>query len=362
MERKTAKLKMRRDSLTLVLRRAFVPLGVIVAIMISLARAHAADHDTNKHDADKTETAVKITESIDRTTTKVLEPIVLTLAVVAPVDSEIDFHDAPETLGAFQVVGVTDSPGLPLLGDANRGQRRWTRRLVLETLQVGEQEIPSIEVTYTAGDSAASKPRVLRTQPMTIQVESVLTGDDQPHAFRPMKDKMVVPPPQKSSRSIAGILTIAVLGLGLLAIVIRLQFRKRATASAVALQRLSALDARRNSSEFDPKWSYVELAGIARDFVISRDGMNPLVMTTDEVIRYITTECSISADLQTPLVELLLQADQFKFAPHRSDGAEMAEKVKHAERLVRELIDRLPTASSKPSLDGKHVSSNKEGN
>ncbi|MFG0262668.1 MAG: hypothetical protein ACF788_09790, partial [Novipirellula sp. JB048] len=311
---------------------------------------------------------VTLTSSIDRATAKLLEPIELTLTVVAPVEVAVDFQPVPETLGAFQVVSANDSPavpiageGAPIAGEANPARRRWTRRLVLETLQLGELEIPPIEVAYARPDSAAAPSGVLRSDPITVQIQSVLTSDDQPQAFRPMKDKMPVaspPPPTDSQNGMLAIL-IAVLGLGGLALILHRR-RQREAPAAIALRRLSALHARRDSPEFDPRDGYVESAEIARDFVMCRDGMNPAVMTTDQVIRYLTSECELPEGLQQRLVELLLAAERCKFAPPRPGESEWLEKLDQAERLVRELVERSLTVRRRAVLGEPVVGSDKE--
>ena len=77
-------------------------------------------------------------------------------------------------LGDFDVLSTEVARDLPSTSSSD-ADRIWTQIISLETIKIGQQTIPSIEVSIRSGDSTQR----YSTQPITIQVQSVLKADDQ---------------------------------------------------------------------------------------------------------------------------------------------------------------------------------------
>ncbi|WP_442509725.1 hypothetical protein SH528x_001316 [Novipirellula sp. SH528] len=316
----------------------------VIVLIAGLSRIDAAERDNEVH----------VNATVNRTDALLLDPIELTVTVTAPVDAEIEFPPAAETVGPFDVVAVEDLPSIPVLDDAHPGKRRWTRRMKLETLEVGEQTIPAIEIRYVLRDAAASQTGLLRSEPIPIQIKSVLTSDDNPKAYRPMKTALPIASQPEATPvhwpTIAG----GLIALAFVAFLVKRRMKKTVTPKQWASRRLASLEQRQQAGQIDDRSAYLELAEIARDFVIAREGRNPAVMTTDEVVRFVTTKSSLSSEYQNRLSAWLMDVEQTKFAPHRFASSEMNQKIQDAKDFVHELLERSSALSSSPS-NGEHV-------
>ncbi|EMI20442.1 hypothetical protein RMSM_02617 [Rhodopirellula maiorica SM1] len=311
------------------------------ALIVGLTRIDAAEQDH----------AVDVNASVDRNDALLLDPIKLTVTVTAPVDAEIEFPPTPETIGPFDVVSVDDMPSVPVLDDADSATRRWTRRMTLETLAVGEQTIPAIEIRYVLRDAATAESGLLRTKPIPIQINSVLSSDDTPKAFRQMKPSLPIEPEAKATPVHWGMIASALVAFALLAIAMKRRRKRTVTPKQWASRRVAALELRQQANEIDNRSAYLELAEIARDYVIAREGLNPSVMTTDEVTRYVTSKSSLPSETQKRLVAWLVDAEQTKFAPPQFASTEMTRKVQEAKSFVHELLERLPASNNSPASD-----------
>ncbi len=306
-----------------------------IALIAGLSRIDAAERDSE----------VQVNATVNRTDALLLDPIELTVTVTAPVDAEIEFPPAAETVGPFDVVAVEDLPSVPVLDDADPGKRRWTRRMKLETLEVGEQTIPAIEIRYVLRDAADSQTGLLRSEPIPIQIKSVLTSDDNPKAFRPMKSALPIDPQPEATPVRWGAIAGGLIALAFVAFLIKRRMKKPVTPMQWASRRLAGLEQRQQAGEIDDQSAYLELAEIARDFVIAREGRNPAVMTTDEVVRFVTTKSSLASEHQNRLNAWLMDVEQTKFAPHRFAAEEIKPKVQDAKSFVHELLERSSTSS-----------------
>ncbi|MCM2371376.1 DUF4381 family protein [Aporhodopirellula aestuarii] len=107
----------------------------------------------------------------------IAEPFTVRVEMIAPAGSRVAFAPVDETLGPFDVLRVADTPDVPAPGMAS-DQRLWARILVLETLALGTQTIPPIEVSVQTGDENATT-QTTKSEPLTIEVQSVLEPEEQ---------------------------------------------------------------------------------------------------------------------------------------------------------------------------------------
>ncbi len=310
-----------------------------IAMMIGLTPLDAADHDRQ----------VDVNATVNRTEALLLDPIELTLTVTAPVDAEITFPPTTEALGPFDVVAVEDLPSIPVLDDADSSTRRWTRRMRLETIEVGEQTIPAIEIRYVLRDAANSQSGLVRSKPIPIQINSVLTSEDNPTTFRPMKPALPIPSQSESTPIGWPAIAAGLIALAFVAFLVKRRMKKPVTPKQWASRRLASLKQRHEAGQINDRSAYLELAEIARDFVIACEGMNPTVMTTDEVVRFVTSKSSLASEHQNRLNAWLMDVEQTKFAPHQLAPEEIKPKVHDATNFVHELLDN---SSGSPVASG----------
>jgi len=114
------------------------------------------------------------------------------IEVTAPKGSRVAFATPDESLGVFDVLGVQDIPDIPVTDK----QSRWTRILSLETIRIGPQSVPPIDVTVQ-DDNESKPPQTLSTEPIPIEIESVLAPDEQnePAEFRDIAGELSLPEP-----------------------------------------------------------------------------------------------------------------------------------------------------------------------
>ncbi|HUT24391.1 MAG TPA: BatD family protein, partial [Sumerlaeia bacterium] len=152
--------------------------------------------------------APEISVSVDRSEILVGEPVVCTIALRWPATAGAPALSVPETLGAFEVLehGVTEDR------KAKDGRFERTVTLKLISFELGEQELPPIEVTYMEGGTEA---KTAKTPPQRILVNSVLeqTAAGGATDLRPIR------PPMEWPRRGAGFY-VAILGAALLAVLL----------------------------------------------------------------------------------------------------------------------------------------------
>ncbi|TWT82544.1 hypothetical protein CA13_40070 [Planctomycetes bacterium CA13] len=279
---------------------------------------------------------------VDRSEVKILDPITLSIVIDAPSNLELEFSDseipeAGESLGPFEIVSVESKPSMPI----GTSQRQWLWRFKLQTLQIGEHQIPSIEIRYRLNGES----ELLVTEPATVHVLSVLTDDESPSNPRPIKGQMSVETTTQSFGWYWWIgLAFAATVVGIAAMVFGKRRRRIVpTTTQWTLRRLEAVSQAVTAKEINSSQAYLRTARIARDFAASHHGLDPEVMTTDEVVSAIRTGPWLSDESRHHLTSLLREADEMKFAGHsetnrpNTDGPEVA-KCNETIEWLRSLV------------------------
>lgn len=109
---------------------------------------------------------------------QVAEPFSLELIVTAPAGSKVTFPSAGKNLDDFDVLATHDLFDVPDVEAVNA--RTWTRRMTLESIVTGNLHISPIEIQIN-GDAGS---QVIRSNPITVQVVSVLEDRSDPSKFR----------------------------------------------------------------------------------------------------------------------------------------------------------------------------------
>ncbi|TWU31754.1 BatD family protein [Novipirellula artificiosorum] len=278
---------------------------------------------------------VDVVASVDRNAVRILEPIVLTLRIDAAADAQVDFSALDSTLGPFEVVSTTSHWSIPLANS----QRRWLQTLTLETMETGTLTIPEIEIRYQIGKGEHKVDGSTRTQPISIQVDSVLNGDEDLEDYRPMKSEIPIDPASRTPSRLFWV----VFAVGLIAMVgcaTWLWMRRRPkspTAYESALHRLDNLRAAVESHDVDARQAYIQVASIAHDFAAREHGHRSETMTTDEVLAAIGSGQWMRPEQRAELARLLHHADSLRFANQDDrDGFDL--QYRTAGQFVRDLV------------------------
>lgn len=138
---------------------------------------------------------VEMSIGVDKTQAQIADPILLRIQVEAPAGTSITFPVVTDRIGPLSVVDSDTIGDLPLEGAAAR--RRWTRTIELESLQSGDVRIPPLEVLYrlpeSIADAATARDGSLQSEPISIEIISVLEDGDMPTQYRDIKDTAELP-------------------------------------------------------------------------------------------------------------------------------------------------------------------------
>jgi hypothetical protein len=245
---------------------------------------------------------------------KVAEPIRLQLEVVAPHGARVNFPLTANTLGPFQIVDQSSVNDIPM--DGNSDRRTWIQNLTLESLVAGTLTIEPLEVAIELPNhlSPAAPSRTLRTDPLEIEVRSLLTDDDNPEDFRDIKGTI----PRDNSQA-SGSLTkwlafgsIPMVTIGLL--LLRKCRRGSKWSAAEWMQReIDQLEALTGSNQLSPTDSYTQLAAALRRFLERETGIPAITLSTPE-IREALEQHKVPTATIAAIFQFLTTADEVRFS------------------------------------------------
>ncbi len=163
------------------------------------------------------DSVVKVAATVDRNQVQIADPFKLTIRATAPRKTTIGFPEFEKQIGAFDIVEagqVTKSAD-----QSAPDQQQWSQTFVLETIDSGAFEIPSIEVSVANAEGS----RILRTEPAKVSVTSVVETDADLTKFNDIAGLIDVQEPQLASSNLAWIVTVAaaamaIVSLGLFAL------------------------------------------------------------------------------------------------------------------------------------------------
>ncbi len=269
---------------------------------------------------------VSVTLTASKAGVTVGEKLELQLAVAAEQGVQVDMPVVEQELGAFTVRQRRTPPDVP-----DGSIRRWDHVYVLDTFATGPVEIPSLEVQFTdARDETVAEhgepvTAIVVTDPITIEVSSVLSGDETDEDFRDIRGAVDVP--IDSERTWLGILIGAVVAAGTSAVVVLLLIlllRRRAGADqkqapprpahVIALAELQQLEADRLIESGRQHEFYYRLSDIVRQYIERRFGMMAPERTTDEFLREAGRDPRLHPAHRELLGQFLRTADMVKFA------------------------------------------------
>jgi hypothetical protein len=159
---------------------------------------------------------VNVVATVDRNQVQIADPFELTIRASAPNETTISFPEFDKQIGAFDIVKVGQIT--KSADESDSDQQQWSQIFVLETIDSGEFEIPSIEVSVS--DAAGS--RILRTDPVMVSVASVVETNADLTKFNDIAGLIDVEEPQPTSSNLLWIVAVgvAIAALGLCGLLI----------------------------------------------------------------------------------------------------------------------------------------------
>jgi hypothetical protein len=212
--------------------------------------------------------------------------------------------------------------------------RAWAHAWELDTFAAGEAEIPALAIRF------GSPEEELSSEPLRVQVRSVLADGQEPESFRDIK----APVSLRDRWPLATALIIAVPVLLAVALAALLLARRRRRPVAVpiippherALQELARLEAEDLPGRGAMHEYYFRLADIVRSYLERRFGMLAPERTTEEFLREARLDRSLSQAHKEMLGRFLRAADLVKFALHQPGAQDAAEALAAARGFVIE--------------------------
>lgn len=117
----------------------------------------------------------------------IAEPFSIRIEVIANAGDSIEFPSFEDRkIVDFDVVSIQTTRDLPM-ENADSDRRLWTQTISLETLKLGEQTLPPMNVTIVRGDVRQS----VATQRVVVTVEGVSEDINAP--LRPIADRIELP-------------------------------------------------------------------------------------------------------------------------------------------------------------------------
>ncbi len=275
------------------------------------------------------------------TSVRVAEPFWLDWTVTAPAGAKVTFPATGEKLGDFDILDRQDRFDIPSRDAAD--QRTWTRRLQLESIVTGELKVPAIEIQVADGDS----PQVVRSQPVPVQVVSVLEERGDPTQFHDIQSVVDVAVPSKPSRAwiawtLAGLSALALAATAVAAVARR---KRWLTPGQWALGQLD--DLQRSSQKQHSDAAATQLAAIMQNFLQLQFSLPEPGRTPEELLQVLTAKQCLDATTHEQLRSSFALADEAKFAGRSVSHAELETMIAQARSLVERIASA--TQSATPS-------------
>lgn len=306
-------------------------LGMAWSPTIMLAQQTPANFDPK---------TVGIEIKLDKPQALVAERVHLTITVTAPKGINVNFPESPERVGEFDVMTVNDTLDIP-----EGSQRRWVRRLGLESLVSGKATIPPVQIGYVDRRVSPSIAGVTSTPAQSIKIGTSLEGSEDLTQFRDIKSVSNAPEEVKPRRRWVAWVAGASGLTALLALAFVLVRRKsQPSPQEWAIQSLTEL--RDRATEIHPEQAYVRLVEILRSYVDRQFGITAPRLTTYEFLNAIQVDDRLSPDFQKSMQALLNQADLIKFSGMSPQSHGLTDEIDNAIGLIQQTGNVEPTQSA----------------
>ncbi len=272
---------------------------------------------------------------------QVAQPFTLEWTVTAPVGAAVAFPSIGKQFGEFDVVDTEDLFDIP--GGTAVDARTWTRRLTLESIATGELKVPTMEIQV----SESGETKTIRSNPITVQVVSVLEDRGDPTQFRDIQSVVDVNVPTIRSNAWVWWTISGAAGLALLAAVGMVVARrgKWLTPKDWALRELDELENTVDSTTASSEAITSELSKIVRDYLQLQLAIPESGHTPQELVRLIVSNKQIDTEITNLLSALFTLADKANFAGLQLSKAGLKSAIGDSRELVQRIADDAETAS-----------------
>lgn len=261
---------------------------------------------------------VELSASVDRNEIQIADPFELEIKLLAPAGTTVLFPMLEKTLGPFEILEIQEKSDVPVAGGPVEN-RLWSRKLILETIETGQLQIPSVEVTTT---QTGQPNKILRTERLLIQVGSVTEPATDLTKFNDIADLHDVDVPKESRRWIwvaYGVATAALFAACMILLVTRK--RKSITLTDWALRRLN------ETSDVS------QAESIVRQVIEERFQFAATSLPVEQIEAELKQHSVAESELNN-LRELLQLSEKSKFGGLNLPATEEARLVNLAHKLV----------------------------
>lgn len=341
---------MKRISLSWIILPVTSMAIVAAAVVVGGCNPQSAPQETAAPTIDVSRTTqngpVQVTVDADRTSAQIAERVEMTLDVRAPQGVAIRFPESADAMGEFDVMKVSDQLDIP-----DGEERRWTRTYELESLASGEHVIPAIDVHFTDRRSGAAVADVVQSEPIEMQIVSVLEGQADPLAFRDIKGEVEIAAPTESDRtwiaySLGGGFALALAAIGL---VVWQRRRNNLSPAERALAELNELEQSELLQQGLVEEFYCSLTDIVRRYLERQFAIDAPLLTTEEFLAAMQHERALDATYRESLGEFLTVADMVKFARFEPGSSEATETIDVARQFVTSTAEHDRNENAQPS-------------
>lgn len=326
---------------------AFVALTLVAAAGLAggcRSNQSAQDAQPISKTAASDDGAVRVTVTASKNRVTVAEPLSLSVEVDAPSDVKVQIDRLESQADALAVRDWRES------SSETRDHRKiYRHEYSVNLLVAGKQRIEPVTVRFFhAGDISgqeggdAGEEQVIRTEPLEIEVASLLEGEFNPADIRDVKHVATLSP----DRTWAWLLWLtATVGAVALIWVIVLLLRRRSSRELRepapaphewALTQLQLLVDERLIEKGRVKAFYYRLSEIVRTYIELQFGLMAPERTTQEFLEELRVSDRLSAGQKLRLGEFLASCDMVKYALHKPPTDEIDRVLKSARQFVHE--------------------------
>jgi hypothetical protein len=297
--------------------------------------------------------------SLDRTEAHVGDRLTLTVTAVTRVGFAVTLPGELD-LGKLELLDRADGDKLGRdLGDGRRSHRFV---LGVAAYEVGELEVPSLELSYI---NPRGEVRTVQTDPIRVQIRGLVSDEEQAPEVQPLR-------PTRSAlvedNRVMKVVRWGLVGLGgtlaafVLFIFVRRALRRRVVTvdgvpvgpvrppDEIAMEKLRAIRAAGHFEADGYRPFYFAVAEVVRAYLGARYGFDSLELTTTELLLALQAKATHLADSDGEVARFLRDTDLVKFAKAGSTDAAALAAIDVAQAIV--LSTSAPLEAAAKSISG----------
>lgn len=293
-------------------------------------------------------TSAELTLQIDRDGVRVAEPVTLRVQVEVRKGTSVQSPDFEASLSSWTLVEQSSASDLPA---TKTGRRVWEWTVVIESYEPGPNTIPALTFALAGADLSAveSGERQLITEPIEINIVSVLQPNDQPTVPRQIKGPADVPSEEASESSSFLIIALLVIAMASALVGVFLYRRSSIDPVTFAEQKVTAIETAYHDHPTAAVESYAQLNTTIRELIQSQWAIPATSATSQELLNWLNERFSEGGPVaeSLPLLkEFLETVDQARFAANAHAVGDPHVLFDSARRLIQ--IFGAPSPDAKP--------------